>query len=160
MRAPPVPCAEPFASVSTSTRSTETPAAVNSSVQSGGLGVLRDAVGRVADEAGDVDALGVEAHPLGEEGPELPDLDVLEVVAEAPAAEHLEEGHVPAVADLLDVLGAQAGLAVGEPRALRVVGPEQVGQQRLHAAAREQRGGVVLRDQRRALDHRVPRSVM
>ena len=120
----------------------------------GRLGVLRDAVRGIADEAGDVDPFGTQSHALGEEGPELPDLDVLEVVAETPAAEHLEEGRVSAVADLLDVLHAQAGLAVRQSGARGVILAEQVRQQGLHAAAGEQRRGVVLRNQRSARDDR------
>jgi hypothetical protein len=107
--------------------------------------VLRYAVCRVAAEARDVEAGRVQPDLLGEEGPELRDLDVLEVVTEAPAAEHLEERRVPVVAHLLDVLDAQTGLAVGEAVACRVVGPEEEGEQGLHAAAGEEGGRVVLR---------------
>ncbi len=114
----------------------------------GGLGVLRDAVRLVTAEAGDVDPVRIQADLLGQEGPELVQLLVFEVVTQAPVAEHLEEGGVPVVADLFDVLHPQAGLAVGQPMAGRMVGAEQVGQQRLHATAGEQRGGIVLGDQR------------
>jgi hypothetical protein len=112
-------------------------------------------VGGVTDEAGDVDALRAQSHSLGEERPELPDLDILEVVAQAPAAEHLEEGGVTAVADLLDVLHAQACLTVGETPAIGMVLSEQVREEGLHAAAREQGRGVILRNQRSTRDNRV-----
>jgi hypothetical protein len=59
---------------------------------------------------------------------------------------------VPVVADLLDVLDAQAGLAVDEPATARVLGPEEEGQQRLHAAAGEERRRVVLGDERSPRD--------
>ena len=56
----------------------------------------------------------------------------LEVRAEAPVSEHLEEGRMPGVADLVDVLGAKARLGVDEAVAGRVGWPEQIGDQRLH----------------------------
>jgi hypothetical protein len=110
---------------------------------------------RVTDEAGDVDPLRVEADPVGQERPYLRQLLLLEVVAEAPVAEHLEEGRMPVVADLVDVLHAQAGLAVRDPRPGFMVRPEQVRQQRLHPAAGEQRGRVVVGYQGRARNDHV-----
>ena len=54
------------------------------------------------------------------------------------------DGPVPVV----HVLRAQARLDVAEPTARRVVGAEQVLQQRLHPAAGEQRRGIVAEHER------------
>ena len=72
----------------------------------------------VALEDGHPDPLGIEAEALGRELPAPGDRLLLEVVPEAPVAEHLEEGEVPRrVADLLDVGGAEAALARPRPAA-------------------------------------------
>ncbi len=122
----------------------------------GGLVVARDAVGRVADEAGHVDVLGVQAHDVDQEGEELADLLLFEVVAERPVAEHLEEGGVAVVAHVVDVLGPHAGLAVGQALPGRMLGAEQVGEQGLHPAAVEERAGVAAGHEGGAVDDRVP----
>ena len=50
------------------------------------------------------------------------------------------------VAHFVDVAGADALLHVGQARALRVLGAQQIGNQRVHARGGEQNGGVVLRN--------------
>ena len=72
----------------------------------------------VAAEDGHPDPLGVHAEALRRELPPPGDRLGLEVVAEAPVAEHLEEGEVAGgLADLLDVGGAEAFLHVGDAAA-------------------------------------------
>ena len=98
----------------------------------------------VAGEDRDPDPLRVEAEALGRELPAPGDRLLLEVVAEAPVAEHLEEGQVAGrVADLLDVGGAEALLHVGDARRRRLGLAEEVGLERLHARRRQQHRGVV-----------------
>ena len=114
-----------------------------------GLLIGRDAL--LALEDGDVELLGLEAEVLGEklEGPG--DGLLLEVVVERPVAEHLEEGEVGAVADFVDVAGADALLDVGEarPGGMRHLAHE-VGHERVHAGRGEEDGRVVLGDERGA----------
>jgi hypothetical protein len=62
---------------------------------------------------------------------------------------------MPVVADLVHVLCAEAGLDVAQPPARGVLGAEQVVQQRLHAAAGEQRGRVFAQHERGARDDHV-----
>src|SRR5262249_10925161 len=81
------------------------------------LGVGTEAELLVAAEDGHPDLLRVHAEPLGDQLPAPGERLRLEVVVEAPVAEHLEEGVVAGgVADLLDVGGAEAFLHVGEAR--------------------------------------------
>src|SRR5262249_41392173 len=64
---------------------------------------------------------------------------LLEVVADREVAEHLEEGEVPrGVADVLDVDRAEALLAGGQPVVRRLLDPEEVRLERVHARGREQ----------------------
>ena len=119
------------------------------------LVVAGDAVFGVPREHRHVDPVRIKSDDLGQEMPEQRDLLGLEVVAQAPVAEHLEKGGVPVVADFLDVLRPKAGLRVGEPVAVRMFGAQQVSQQRLHPAAGEECGGVVLRHQRGPVDEGV-----
>ena len=72
----------------------------------------------VAGEVGGVEAIGGDAKDLGQQFPAPRDALSLEVVAERPVAEHLEEGVVVGVlADIFEVVvlaaGADALLAVG-----------------------------------------------
>ena len=75
----------------------------------------------------------------------------LEVVAEGPVAQHLEEREVHGIADFVDVAGADAFLVVGEAFARRMRLSAQVRDQRMHPGGGEEAGRVVVRDQRRAL---------
>ena len=108
----------------------------------------------VAAEDGDPDPLRVDAEALGRELPAPGDRLLLEVVAEAPVAEHLEEGEVAGgVADLLDVGRAEALLHVGEARRRRLLAAEEVGLEGLHAGGGQQHRGVVGRGHQRGRGH-------
>src|SRR5262249_31434273 len=69
-----------------------------------------------------------------------------------PAAEHLEEREMVAVADVLDVRGADARLDVAQVGVRRLLGAREVGLERRHARVDEEQGGVVLGQERRAAD--------
>ena len=99
---------------------------------------------------------GVQAERVGQKTEEPGQLLGLEVRAEAPVSEHLEEGRVPVVSDLVDVLGAKARLGVDETVAGRVRLAQEIGDQRLHPRAGEERRRVLPRDQARPRDDRVP----
>ena len=81
---------------------------------------------------------------LGQQLPGVADRAFLEVVAERPVAEHLEERGVPGgLADLLDVQRAHALLHVGHPPVRRRLLAEQVRLERLHARDDEQHRGII-----------------
>ena len=109
--------------------------------------------GLIAGEHGGVEAVGVQAHPLGA-GQKLPGPVnglLLEVIAEGEVAQHLKVGAVTGgVADILNVAGADALLAGGHTvaRGLLLTGEE--GLHGRHAAVDEQQGGVVLGNQGKA----------
>ena len=104
----------------------------------------------VAAEDGDPDPLRVHPEALGRELPAPGDRLGLEVVAEAPVAEHLEEGEVAGgVADLLDVGRAEAFLHVGEARRRRLFATQEVGLEGLHPGRGQQHRGVVDRGNER-----------
>jgi hypothetical protein len=71
------------------------------------------------DEARDIQFVRIEPDNIGQEFEHPFELLLLEVIAQAPVAEHLEERRVAVVADFFDILGAQTGLAVDQARALR-----------------------------------------
>ncbi len=126
-----------------------------------GFRIPRDPVPRVALEAAHVQPLGVEAPHLGEQLPRHRDGAFLEVVAERPVAEHLEERVVPAgPADVVEVVvlapGADALLRVRRPAPRRLLGAEEVGLELVHARVREQQRRVVVRDDGRRRHERVP----
>ncbi len=82
--------------------------------------------------------LGVEFETLDDELPAPGDGFLLEVVTEAEVAQHLEEGEVAGgVADLVEVVGAQALLGGGHAAARRLLDAEEVGHERLHARGSE-----------------------
>ena len=108
----------------------------------------------VADVHGDPDAVAVEPQHLGEELPRPRDRVALEVVAEAPVAEHLEEAEMARrPADGVEVVVLAAGphalLHVDHPR--RVVRDrllaEEVRDELHHPRVREHRRRRVVRDQ-------------
>ncbi len=106
--------------------------------------------GLVPGEHGGVQAAGVQPHPLGG-GQKLPgpvDGLLFEVVAKGEIAQHLEIGAVAVgVADVLNVPGADALLAGGDPVAGRLLLPGEEGLHGSHARVDEQQGRVVLGDQ-------------
>ena len=81
---------------------------------------------------------------LGQQLPGVPDGALLEVIAERPVAQHLEERGVPGgLAHLFDVQRPHALLHVGHPPVRRRPLAEQVRLERLHARDDEQHRGVV-----------------
>ncbi len=92
----------------------------------GALLIARYAVLRVTGEDGHVDPVGIQTDDVDQERPEHRDLLGLEIASQAPVSEHLEERGVAVVADLVDVLGANARLDVGEHGAGGVWLAEQV----------------------------------
>ena len=121
---------------------------------SDGFVVARDAL--FALEDGHVEVLGLQPQLGGEELKAPGNGLLLEVIAQRPVAEHLEEGQVRAVAHRVDVAGAHALLHVGQAAAGRMGLTEQIGHQRVHARRREQHGRVVLGDDRGPGNNRVP----
>ena len=102
-----------------------------------------------------------EAEVLGDQLPGVGDRLLLEVVAEAEIAQHLEEGVVPrGVAHVVQVVvlaaGADAFLRRGGAHvgALLLAGEHVL--ELHHAGVGEHQRGVVARHQRRAFDHLVP----
>ena len=83
---------------------------------------------------------GVDAQDLGQEAIGEVDAFLFEVIAERPVAEHLEEGAVRGVADVVDIAGTDALLDVGKAGALGVLGAEQIGDQGMHPRRRKQDG--------------------
>ena len=83
-------------------------------------------------------------HELQGEGDGLP----LEVVANAEIAEHLEEGHVGRVADLLDVGGPEGLLGGGEPLTGGRGLAREVGLELDHAGDGQKHGRIAHRYQR------------
>ena len=107
-----------------------------------GLGVLGYVP--LSLERGDGEVVGVHSQDLREEGVAEVDGLLLEVVPEGPVAEHLEEGQVACVPDLVDVPGPDALLEVHQPLAGGVFLAEEVGYQGVHPCCREENGGIVL----------------
>ena len=122
-----------------------------------GLVVARDAL--LALEDGDVELVLVEAEPLGR-GHQLPGVGdgvLLEVVAEAEIAQHLEE-RVVAIgeADVLQVVvlaaGAHALLRRGGALVVALLDAEEDVLELVHAGVGEQQRGIVGRDERGRVD--------
>ena len=95
----------------------------------------------------------LQTEALGEQLPRHLDSALLEVVADRPVTEHLEEGVVGAVAHRGDVVGgearpAEALLARGHPRAGRGALAADVGLEGHHSGHGEEQRRVVTRDQR------------
>ncbi len=115
-----------------------------------GFVVGRDA--GLAGPGGGPDPIGVDSEPGGDELVAVGDGLVLEVTAfleaaEGEVAQHLEEGLVGVVADLVDVRGADAALHGDDApgRGLRRV--EVEGLKGLHPGAGQEHTGVTLDDQ-------------
>ena len=103
---------------------------------------------------GDQQALGRQLPDLGQQLPGPGDGVLLEVVAERPVAQHLEEGVVArGVADLVEVVvlaaGAQAALHIGRAHVAALLGAQEHVLELDHARVGEQQGRVVARHQRR-----------
>ena len=89
----------------------------------------------------------------GQELPAPGDHFLLEIVAQRPVAQHLEERQVGRVADLVDIARADALLHVGQARAGRVLAAQQIRDERVHARGGEQNGRVVFRNDGSARNH-------
>jgi len=111
--------------------------------QLGCFGVFGNVVLRCTNETRYIQAIRVEPYFLGEECPHPGNLLFLKVVAQAPVTEHLKEGSVAVVANIVDVLGTQARLRVGDALALRVCLAQQVWDHWLHARTSKERCRVV-----------------
>ena len=81
---------------------------------------------------------------------------LLEVIADAEVAQHLEEGQVVVVANLVDVRRAEDLLNGDHARCGRVGEAHEVGLERHHAGAREEQRGVAVRHEGRAGDAQMP----
>ena len=75
-----------------------------------------------------------------------------EVIAQRPVAQHLKKGQVRRVAHLVDIVGADALLEIGQAFAQGVRLAQQEGHQRVHPGGGEQHGGIIFRQQRRGGD--------
>ena len=112
-----------------------------------GFGVRLDPFVLVALEVGRVEAAFVDAPDLGEQLPGPGDRLFLEVVAERPVAEHLEESVVVGVVpDVVEVIvlsaGADALLGVDGPGEGPAAGAEEDVLELVHARVGEHQGGV------------------
>ena len=101
----------------------------------------------VADVHRDVQFLGGDAQPLGEQLPREEDRIALVVVAETEVAQHLQERAVASrAADVLDIAlragDAQAALHRHDPRSGRCDFAEESGHELFHPGDGEQRGGL------------------
>ena len=111
---------------------------------------IREVVGRVDRRR---QALARHAHVAGQELPGPVDRLALEVVAEAPVAEHLEEGVVARRApDLLEVVvlagDPQAALVVDGPGVAALLGPGQGVLERHHPRVDEEQRRIAGRNER------------
>ena len=107
---------------------------------------------------GDVQLILRDRHPLvGSQELPCPGNDLfLEVILEGEVAQHLEEGAVAGGdAHALDVRGADALLAGGHAMTGRLLLSEEPLLHGCHAAVDEQQAGVVLRDEREAVQTQV-----
>ncbi len=106
----------------------------------------------IAGEASDLDLILVKAQHASEELEAHGYGLLLEVVSQRPVAQHFEKGEVEGVADLVDIAGAQAFLHVHQAFAGGMLFAQQIGHQRMHAGGGKQAGGIIFRNQGRALD--------
>jgi hypothetical protein len=129
--------------------------------QVGRLGVARDAGRFVALIAGDMQSSRIEFPDLREKFPRHRDGALLEIIAEAPVAQHLEERVMPArSADVVEIVvlatGTDALLRVGRPRIGALFLPEKNRLELVHPRVGEQQRGIVVRHHGRARHERVP----
>ena len=108
----------------------------------------------------DQQAILVEAPFLGQQCPSMQDGLLLEVIAEAEIAEHLEEGVVArGVADIVEIVvlapGADAFLRTRRTRRGRGFEPRERVLERHHAGVDEHQRGIAERHQRRAGNFRM-----
>ena len=92
----------------------------------------------------------------GQELPAPGDHFLLEIVAQAPVAQHLEKGQMAGIAHVVDIPGADALLHVRQAGAGGVGRAHQIGNQGMHARRGEKHGGIVLRDDGGGLDPVMP----
>ena len=97
----------------------------------------------------------IDLQDLGQELVAPSDGFGLEVVAQGPVAEHLEEGEVAGIPDLVDVAGPDALLEVGEPSASGVLLSEEIRYQGVHPCGCEKDSRIVLRHEGCGTDLRV-----
>ena len=118
-----------------------------------GKGLVVGRRGLVAREDGRIQAVGLEADPVGagEEFPRPGNGFLLEVVAEGEVAQHLKIRAVAGrMADVFDIAGADALLTGGDAVARRLFLAGEPGLHGGHACVDEQDGFVVLRNEGKA----------
>ena len=99
----------------------------------------------VTGKNGEGQAVLVQAQVLGA-GQELPAPGngfLLEIIAQAPVAQHFKEGQVAGIAHVVDVAGADALLHVGEAGASGVLGAHEIGHQGMHARGGKEHRGII-----------------
>ena len=96
----------------------------------------------------DPELLAVELEDGGQQVPRPGDGLLLEVVAEAEVAEHLEHGEVAVIADFIDVRGAEDFLDGHHARRGRFGESHEVGLEGHHAGAGEEQRRIAMRDER------------
>ena len=109
---------------------------------------------RVALEIGRVQAIFINAPLFDEQFPRPLDRFLLEIIAEGPVAEHLEEGVVVGVlADIVEVVvlatGPDALLRVHRAGEGRLLGGQKIRLELVHPRVGEEQRRVVVRDHRR-----------
>ena len=110
-----------------------------------GLGIAGSIL--VTGECGDRELVGLDPEDLCEQGVAEIDGLLLEVVSQGPVTEHLEEGEVTGVSDLIYVSCPDAFLEVHQPLSCWVFLSEKIGDERVHPCGREQYRRIVLRDE-------------
>ena len=91
---------------------------------------------------GHVETFRFQLEKLGDQLPAVAHRPFFEVVSNAEVAQHLKEGQVLVVADLVNVVGPKAFLAAGESFGGRGLLAHEKGLERNHASAGEKQGWV------------------
>ena len=99
----------------------------------------------IALKHGEGQLVRVDAQPFGagQKFPAPGDHLILEIIAQAPVAQHFKESQVAHIAHFVNVAGTDALLHVGQARALRMLLTQQIGNQGMHARGGEEHGGIV-----------------
>ena len=113
----------------------------------GGLLVTRCVL--IPGEDGHGQPFRIDAEMLREELVAVLDSLLLEVGAQRPVAQHLEEREMMRVAHAVDVAGTDALLVVDQPVACRMLGSQDVRYEGVHSRRGEKHGRIVLGNQRR-----------
>ena len=112
-----------------------------------GLVIARDAIFLRTNKTSDVNFAWIQANFFSQESEEVTNLLLFEVIAERPVTKHLKDCRMARIANIVNILQAEAWLRISQASAIFVLLTKKIWHQWLHTRARKKSRWVVFENQ-------------